>query len=78
MVEYLNAYIFFIEWKAVSFFWSHPVIEPGPWQNTLCEKGNFSSYLGEKIWEIVPSIWLCIRSLPHIFGKFSLNFLSVW
>ena len=34
-VMYLNAFIFFIEWKTVSFFGSHPGIKPGPGLNTL-------------------------------------------
>jgi len=45
---YLSAFIFFIEWKTVSFFWLHQGIEPGPGPNNLCDKGNFSLYLGGK------------------------------
>jgi len=34
--------------KKLTFFWSCPGVEPGPGPYTLCEKGNFSLYVGKK------------------------------
>ena len=73
-----KTYIFFIKWKTVNFFCHARESNRGPVQTLLLTREIFPSIWGKKFWEIFPSIWLCTWSLPHIWGKISPNFLSVW
>jgi len=73
---YLNAYIFFIEWKTVNLFWSHRGFKPGSGLSTFCEKGNFSQYFGgENLGNC--SLYMALHPIPspHL-GKISPKFFN--
>ena len=75
---YSNTYIFFIKWKKVNFFLSCPGVEPGPGPYTLCEKGNFSLYVGKKNLGNL-SLYMALHPIPSPHGGkiFPTFFISV-